>query len=424
MLDFDKLVDSFLLEQDLDAEPTPQEATNSIETIKKQPWFTTLKNKHAALQFTKIDDVLENDIIQTSLRNYLTEIDIQRVIGGVRILDTLEQIFNTRKTGTNKVGYVNTPEFTESGAKIAATINSYTRADQWKIVDAEVKKQYDKAKGTLDKQASIALDTYNNLSIIEGVIQIVKRRTDILSRAMNLKSVTQPFANVITDIFKFPEQYLSGQKAISTDFSEMVDKLYASDLINIAVKAKDFYAAEIANLELSAQTTSETNTNAGEIARNAVGFESKTFCDIASDILHEYNALETTKQQINKAAKVTKRAINWATDPKYREKYNSLKKKIKQDTQNYLNFITNKPVQYKATTIDGEESGDVKTTAPNLYTIGKIKNIETPEAIALITALRGVAQYDRTKPGVGERMAGAQQALQGVASFAGAKLYT
>lgn len=424
MLDFDKIVNSLLLEQESNTEPTPQETTNSIETIKKQPWFAILKNKHATLRFSKIDDTLENDIIQTSLRNYLTEIDIQRVISGVRILDALEQIFNTRKAGTNKVSYINTPEFAEAGTKIANAINSYTKADQWRIVDAEVKKQYDKAKGTIDKQASIALDTYNNLSILEGVIQIVKRRTDVLSRAMNLKSITQPFASVITDIFKFPEQYLSGQKAISTDFSEMVDKLYASDIINIAVKAKDLYAAEIANLELSAQTASGTNTNAAEIARNAVGFESKTFSDITGDIIYEYSTLETAKQGINKATKVTKRAINWATDPKYREKYNNLKKKIKQDTQNYLNFITNKPVQYKATTIDGEVSGEVKTTAPNLYTIGKIKNIETPEAIALITALRSIAQYNRTKPGTGERMAGAQQALQGVASFAGAKLYT
>jgi hypothetical protein len=420
MLDFKQLVDGLLLESD----PSDD---GVVANIKKSEWFNDIVKKHAALKLPDVANQID-DIIKTSLTGYITEDAVRRVISGVRILDVLRRLFNNKqvKGRIDDTQYASTPEFAEAGKKLASQINTYTKSSQWTILDPEVNKQYEKAKGALDKQAAIALNTYNNLSILEATIQIVKRRTDIFSRVLNLKSPTQPFVGVITDIFKTPEQYLSGQKAVSTDFSEMVDKLYVSDIVNIAIAAKDFYASEMASLKLA--NTNEPNTQdkenaqlTGNIAAMGDSIDSSNFNNL---ILNELGVFDTLKQGVQKAGKNISNAKKLLTDPKLKQRYDSLKKLAKQNVEAYFNFISNKPVQYKLTDTNGRETGEVKTTEPGAYTIGKIQNIETTEAVALINSLRSVAQYDRTKPGTGERMAGAQQALQGVAAFGGAKLYT
>lgn len=383
MFDFNEIVNTLLLEADPvtgpDKEATPEEKNTASDTIKKSPWFQKIIAKHAELKYGQIDDKLQDSIIQVALTQYPTDTDILRIFGGIRVYDTLVQILNTRKSGTAKVAYINEPDFAKNGDLIANKIASL-QPGKWGVTDPENVKRYERVKGSIDKQAAIALNTYNNLSIFDATQQIVKRRTDLLSRIANLKNPSQPFAKVITDIFQSPEQYLSGQKAVSTDFSDLVDGLYVKDIINIAVAAKDFYATELDTLKNSTAVDRNTYRKRGEGGR------------------------------------FVKAPVTPETQRRLKE--------IKQNTQAYLNFINNKPVQYNVITKKGTETGEVKTTEPGAYTIGKIQEIETPEAVALISALRSIAQYDRTKPGVSQRMAGAQQALQGVAAFGGAKLYT
>lgn len=316
---------------------------------------------------------------------------------------------------------------------------------------SEVKR---KAEKEIDTLGAAALTTYNNLSIIETVVQIVKKRTNFFDRISNLKSLSQPFINLIRDIFKFPEQYSSGQKKVSSDYFNIVDNLYVTELFKIALYAKDFFQSEIASkkMQLSQpnsqnQTTPPTPTptnpppgappvpgtppapfrgRAGtyNLSDNLNYFENY----VADILLNEVGMIRTAAQAIGRGAQkigktITKKGRITQLDPETRKRYEEYKKRLKGDQANYDAFLSGKQIQYR--TIDPatnkETNEPPKTAGP--YTIGVISKIDTDEARILIRALQGLAQYTSKGVGAGERLRHAGAAMGAAANFGGAKLY-
>jgi hypothetical protein len=314
---------------------------------------------------------------------------------------------------------------------------------------SEVKR---KAEKEIDTLGQAALRTYNNLSIVETIVQIVKKRTNFFDRIGNLKSLSQPFANLIKDIFKFPEQYSSGQKKVSSDYFNIVDNLYVTELFKIALYAKDFFESEIASKKMQLNQTNSQPTNPVPLTptptnpppgappvpgtapapfRGRVGtYDSFNYFEkFVNDILlNEIGMIRTAAQSIGRGVQnvgkvITKKGRIAQLDPQTRKRYEEYKKRLKGDQANYDAFLSGKPIQYKTVdpTTGKETSEPLKTAGP--YTIGIISKIDTDEARVLIQALQGLAQYTSNGVGAGERLRHAGSAMGAAAGFGGAKLY-
>jgi hypothetical protein len=289
--------------------------------------------------------------------------------------------------------------------------------------------------------AAVALQTFNNLSVLETVKQIVKRRTNILDRLANFKSLTQPFTNLITDIFKTPEPYSSGAKKVTSDFFNVVDSMYITSIIETAVAAKDFFKADVASKKVSPEQADDqnqtgnqnqqqnqtNNQNQQQTQTNNLINPNQEFSDslnlfdtyINSILVNEVGVLRTAANAIGRGIQQAGKAIGkqgrlTQADPKVLQRYEQYKEKLKNDQANYDAFLNGKAIQYK---IDdpstGQESNNLGTAGP--YTIGVISKIETTEAKNLVNALKKIAQYTRKGIGLGQavsKTAGALGALR------------
>jgi hypothetical protein len=342
--------------------------------------------------------------------------------------------------------------------KSAEKINTLAKKDDWKIeeYDAPTAKAYDSWLDEANKLASAALQTYNGDSILGATQKIITKRTSVWDRISRLKSPTQPFTNLIVDVFKYPEEYAAGRRKVTQDFPDIVDDLYVQNLFRVGLAAKNFFATEIARLKTSSPQTNNQNqqqagqqpqtpaaapttTNTGGVTRTTApvgssGVATRTtygnvnaglnlFNTYLNSILIQEGPIGNFVQTARNWAGAQKAGMKTAVQQKDPKAFKQVRDKVYQDNTNYMNFVTGKPVQYKYVDSDNKDTGGMGATDPKEYTVGKISEMKTQEAINLINALRDIAQYTKKGVGAGARLKYANQAAGALASAAGAKLY-
>lgn len=414
MFKFSDVVKDVLFEVD-GAPETPTAAALTPEPtntgpLQKPEWFTKILEKHKELFNTDIPDDRTLRTIYAIAIKRPSKSDILQVAKYVRILDVLTNIYNTLPDRPKNIAtFFDKSKDSEAGIQLANEISKVSQENKytWEIENGLVRNAYNLARSDADKNAAVALATYNNQSILETTKQIVTKRTSVWDRIINIKSPTQPFTLLITDIFKYPEDYMAGRRKVSGDFQEIVDGIYPQNLFNVGLAAKEFFAAEIARLKM------EPSENEEPTQQNASLNLFDSYVDAV--LIKEKGVVPTLVQGARRGLKLLRQGERLGNDPEYRQRYTQLKNRLKQDMANYVHFLKGEPIEYKKLDAEGKETGQIGTTVPQQYTIGQISKLETPEAQNLITALRGIAEYVRKNIGLGQavkRTAGALGALR------------
>lgn len=447
MSKFVDLVSDILLEEPVSSGTTNNQNNTNINNPGFVPpqWLKDIIAHHKALGFSDVTSELDKiiEIAFRQIQNRIADKQVESVYDGVRVLDAIERFKKIAspnqviKGGDLGKQLIADQQHEAVGKKIADEIKTYQNGQQWVPRDPAVSEAWGKLLQGQDKMAAVALQTFNNLSVLETVKQIVKRRTNILDRLGNLKSLTQPFTNLITNIFKTPEPYSSGAKKVTSDFLNIVDNMYVTSIIEVAIAAKEFFAAEIASKKTQAQpqgnNTSQNQVTVGPTPgtlppgapppptpqQNVNAGLNLFDTYINSVLVNEVGVLKTAAQAIGRGIQQAGKAVmkgerQLRTSPQVQQRYQQYKNKLKQDQANYDAFLNGKAIQYKI--IDqntGQETNNLGTAGP--YTVGTISKIETTEAKNLINALKKIAQYTRKGIGAGQALnktAGALGALR------------
>lgn len=411
MFNFNEIVDTLLLEEP--AVPATTGTPATVTNTSKQ-WINDLIKKYNELYSSKGDTAKAEDLVKLwplVKKGYITDSEIVSIgIERAKLLDVLRQIFNSSPFKTKKPStyeeLINVDD--NVATSIVDKIKNIKSASEWSILDGDVSRAYNTAVQGADRAGAVALETYNQLTIFNTVQEMVKRRTNVYDRISALKSPTAPFKALLSDIFKTPEQYLSGQKKITSDWSNIVDGVYVTTICNIALNTKNLFQsllqsppqqntdnkqliarnvrANVGRSQAASRTSNFTN-----FSQQPVNASLEYFSQLVEHILTEQNAPTSATQPVKDYTK---------------------------DESAYTNFYVNGILPADIISSKDENNKQI------VYNIKKISELVTPEAQKLIASLRNIAHYEKQKPGAGERIAGAQQALQGIASFAGAKLYT
>lgn len=392
MVNFGQLVESVLLKEAIVGVPE---------------WFNKLLVKHKELF-----DVAITDEDLTDFFNLLDDVKISETEGlkdlnKIRILDVMKSFYDSmapKPTNLNEFKQDITTNTSVYEKKITSLLNlNKQNRLNWKVSNPKIldlKTRTEKLAG--QKGADTLASEYGNDFIIPAVQRIVKKRVDFFTRITKLKSPTTPFTNLITDVFKYPQQYKSGAKKYTSDFEE-IDKFYIDNLIDIALAAQDFYTAEMAQLKLAQEVNASLN-----LFDLMVG-------DVLNEILDQFGNPIQSNQSNN----------NQPTQPQTAPK--EVVDKIKQELlsepqiQNKLNFYLGKSVAYNLTDLDGTDKETTKQTDPENYKINQLQ--KNPRAKNLIQSLSRVAEYTKKKPGAGERMKQLGSAADATMAAMGVKLY-
>lgn len=425
-IDFKNLVSGILVE----AEPNQDQNTNTAN-VQIPSWLQQIINKHKELFDKEITDADMQTLFSIVQKPNVSEQDALNNIGVIRILDVLQQLYNQSPkpkptTWTEFKNKLSGKEFEMRGIEILNRVKTLTpeQRAQWPVEDGEVLKAWNMAQAAGDKLAAIALNNFNNKSVLETVQGIINNRINVFTRVAKLKNPKTPFTNLITDIFKQPEPYLSGQKKYSSDF-EAVDDLYIKDIIKIAIAAKEFYAAEITKLKLQQPVQDSINGFSNLISlllgEETVG-SSSSYRSGFENINWSGQKQKQGMSQAEKQAQANRIRANvgktragtqsskFGQQQQQQDQPQQIDKKIQEqirqkaleDITNRINFLQGKPIQYSIVDTEGKDTDNIQTTDPKQYIIGNIQKMETTEAQNLIRALQAIALYTKKKPGAGE----------------------
>jgi len=424
MFKFSDIVVNILLEvgpsQSSSPASNPPATSNNNNNNNQIPqWLQEIFKKHKEIFYAEPTIETINQIFPVVVKRP-SESDVTNNMQYVRILDILTRIYDSIKTDKPKdpIGFLNAikdpnSEGGKTGISILNSIKNITpdKKQTWDILNGEVRNAWNLARAAADKMGAAALSTYNNQSILETTKQIVAKRIKVFDRLVKLKSPTQPFTNLITDIFKYPEQYIAGQKRVSSDFEQIVDNLYVQNLFKVGLATKEFFGSEIARLKLQSkpeqkqsapeQMDAETQQLVTTMASLNL-FDKYTNAILVNEVGVLPSIARNVVQGVQRGAKILQQGERLARDPQYKQRYERLKQRVKQDAANYMAFLQNKPVEYRELDAQEKETGKTGKTDPRQYTIGRISKLETPEATNLITALRNIAEYVRKRVGAGE----------------------
>lgn len=414
MLNFDNVVIDILTEEPINTasvqQPSAAGTTNTSSPLQKPDWFKDVLDLHSKLFETDIPDDAKLRSIYAIATKRPSKNDVLPIIKYIRILDVLTTIYGTLPDRPKSLEqfYEQTKE-APIGTEIYNKFKNLTSETKntWDISNSLVRTAYNLALADADKSAAVALMTYKNLPVLETVKKIVAKRVSVADRILNLKSPTQPFTNLITDIFNNPEDYKAGRKKVSGDFFNIVDDLYVQNLFTVGLAAKEFYKSELARLQADEeegieQAPEQEQVNAGlnlfdtyydSILVSEIG--AMALPTVAQNIGRNIRGIgQAVAQGAKQGVKMLRRGERLAKDPKYKQRYENLRKKINVDRAAYEAFLNGKPITY----------GSGKTTGT--YNIAYISQLDTPEAQNLINALKGIAEYIRKGVGAGQVVKG------------------
>jgi hypothetical protein len=441
MLDFTDLVSVILIEQDTQQLPI---------------WFNRILEKYDKLNFSDIkttnnDGILSDIYTKVAGKPNVAQQDIRENIQFVGIYDLLRRLYtetadkSKAKTWNDfKAQLISGPnvkryeEICNNDWNLIQNLTEETK-DNWPIQNVQVKNAYDAATKEIASLGEKALEgdgTLKNTNVIGAVQEIVNRRIGVFTRIAKLKNPKTPFTNLIQDIFKTPELYLSGSKKYSSDF-QAIDDLYIADLINVALAAKNFYASEISKLKLPQLETSSLNIFNKFVA--SILKENMPPWMQGPAAIQGKQQTTADKEQLLKNIAQNRKAIKSSRfneppiqqKPQDQQQIQRIQKQLYNaalnDIPNRINFLMGKPITYKLVDMQGKETGEQQTINSKEYTIGNIMQNQSNEAKKLIEELGKIAQYTKNKPGAGqrakERLAYAGQALDAISAFSGQSLY-
>lgn len=407
MVDFTDIVSDILLEGAVTGAPV---------------WLNEVIKQHDNLFKTNITPAELQTAFGSARESRIDQKDIPNIQNFVRLVAFLKFILNQAKPTkpTTLDEFYNKFPGTDSNSvenKETTKVKSFTNKTDWSIAayDQLLFNTYQDWLGVADQQAKVALETYNNDFILPATQKIITKRTSFFDRIASLKSPTQPFTNLIVDVFKYPEEYISGTRKVTQDFPDIVDDLYITNLFNIGLAAKNFWKVTITNLKTSSPQTQAGNQNQQQTQTNNLINPDQEFYDSLNLFDTYYNSVFIQEgpignlvQTARNYAGATKAGIRDAIQQRDPKVFKQVSDKVYKDLTNYMNFITGKPVQYTYVDGDGKDLPNTKpgTTDPKDYTVGAISKMETTEAVELIKALRGIAQYTRKGIGAGQVLKG------------------
>jgi len=264
MFNFEKIVGNLLGE----AAPPPTPAPTPTPAPAKSPdwWNRVIKVFNTANSGTGIsipENSLPSGDLATSLNSALgssSNISPSSYTASyIPIMDLFRSILkaNTKIFGgatgncnvfINKIATLYT---TDPGSNIVKTIESWLKRKDLSVqsygsggtfLSKDVEAAEIKRKKDVDVAGDVAITTIQGYCILPAVQTIVNRRTTVVARAAALKGLSNPFANVLYNIFNKTYLYVSGQAPISNDWGKVVDgNLYVKTIIMIAIYARLFY---------------------------------------------------------------------------------------------------------------------------------------------------------------------------------------
>jgi hypothetical protein len=443
MFNFTDIVSDVLLEAAVNAAPD---------------WLNEIIKQHDILFKTNITPADLETAFGSAREPRIDQKDIPNIQSFVRLVAVLKYILNQvkpPKPTTLQQFYDKFPGTDTNSIenKEATKVKSFTNKTDWSIAayDQLLANTHQDWLGVADQQAKVALEIYNNDYILPATQKIITKRTSFFDRIARLKSPTQPFTNLIVDVFKYPEEYISGTRKVTQDFPDIVDNLYVTSLFKVGLAAKNFFAAEITRLKTENNTNNSQNNPPSQQQTNNQNQQQQTgnqnqqqnqqqtqtnnlinpnqefsdslnlFDTYINSVLIQEGPVGRAVQFIRNVGGATK-AASLSPIKQFPEVF----RKTFEDNANLMNFVTGKPVQYKRVDANGKEiSGpdSTGTTDPKNYLIGNISKMETTEAVELIKTLRSVAEYTRKGIGAGERLKYAGQAASALMGFSGQSLY-
>jgi len=230
-----------------------------IEAYSPQDLQTILTSSGAAIPSTNnwIEDIVELhnkmfsqiDIKQDRLRNCLvngtTTYNAAPKINTIQDCVPLERLYDIFYSVAKKAKVTDIKQLAKfDGSSFYQTLLTSTQngTGTWELQDSNVRKAYDRYMNQFDVLSQAALETYYNNSIIQTINEIVKKRANVFARISAGRSpFGAPFQALIKDILIYPDQYAAGNKKITSDFKQIIDGVYLSQLIRVGLAAKQFY---------------------------------------------------------------------------------------------------------------------------------------------------------------------------------------
>jgi hypothetical protein len=437
MFNFDEIVNNFLVEEDPAPVGTPLTSTNLPvplqEFLTKYKQFFPTEN----LDENKFNSLIDG-IYGIKDITYLTGAKIKPFLKNIRIFDVIYKIIVNSKIKT-KDSLFATKE--EDLRKIITTIVGNKNGKTWPVpesLDPKVQTAYNELTGEANKLGTVAFATLNEKTILGAVQEIVVRRSNAFTSVMALQRPSAPFAGLLEKIFLTPEKYIAGQAEVTDDFKEVVDDLYIEKLFNIALQTKELYKSLVKPPEIVAEPeitptgdvsfiTKKTPVKGDKVVtknskkrymfngKNWLVWNGKSY--ILTSKQQSVGAQQAfNRQPVNSGLELFASLVEQILFETPTPAASTPSKDYTADNTTYTNF-------FKLGTLPDEFSkgSDGKQKIFNVKTISELG---TPESENLINSLQGIAQYTKSKDGVIAKTAAATQALQGVAAFGGAKLYT
>jgi hypothetical protein len=431
MFNLTDLVSDILLEIDGTAQGQPVPQTPK--------WLTDLINHHNKIFGTNIQINELNSLYGIGVaESRVNQKDMPVLSKSIHLLVVLRSIIaNNTATKTTRPKTLQQfisqfPDGDNQSIQVTTTADvlKLQNEDQWKIedFDAVVAKAYQTWLEEANKMTSAALETYGNEFILPAVQKIIANRISVWDRLTRLKSPTQPFTNLITDVFKYPKEYIAGKRKVSGDFPDIVDDLYLQNLFSVGLEARNFFAAEILRLKTQPddqagsetdnqqqnQNQQQTNTNPQNLINPNQEFSDSLnlFDTYYNSILIQEGPIGNFVQNVKNVAGAVKGGIKQAVQTKNPQAFKQEFQKLQEDLNNLMFFVTGKSIKYKKINPDTlEETGQTGDTDPKNYTVSSIMKMKSQEAINLIRALRDIAMYTKKKTGAGQAIGKAAGAL-------------
>ena len=412
MVNFDTLVEKVLL--------------NEAGIVGVPNWFQKIVDKHRELFGIDVTDEDVTDFFNLLDDTKISETEGLKNYNKIRILDVMKTFYdamNPKPKDTNEFKSLLTSNTNFANlpfVKKVLLLNPTTK-NQWELTNKNIADLKVRSETSAGQKGADALQSeYGSDFIIPAVQKIINKRIGFFTRVAKLKSPTTPFANLISDVFKNPEQYESGAKRFTSDF-EAVDKFYIDNLIEIAKAAKQFYASEMARIKLSPEQLGgflESFTLWVDDILNEAPLTSALQAGLAraSQIASQPIQQTADKSQVLKnieASRSARQTSNFNNKQISPQVTKDLKQKELQDIPNRILYFSGQPIKFKKFKVvnpNKVQETDKEITITPLK-VSQISQLKTPEATALTQALSKVAEYSKSRMGTGELIKKTGQAL-------------
>lgn len=342
-------------------------------------------------------------------------------IGYIPFIDVFAQIFaqipdDKKRQYTMSQIYDNvlkTPEqYSSIFNNVATRIQQSTSVQDYEPINPDVNKAARTLHSEVQKLSQTAIQSLGSETVHTAISKMVAKRVSVLDRVIGLKSLVKPFnASLITPILHQFKKYTGVKdwaKRIPGDFNKMVDDISASNLLNVAILASDYYIHLLKTKYLTGeqQSQQESITPFTNLYQNIIlEMPLKSASEIGSEIASGQRRVMGVDPEINK---FTKKQYNKDFDQKLLKKQSNLPVLNQQQIEKISNQIGNTvDPDYKSFLDKG-----VSQFLPGIkYDLNTISKDPSKEARDLYKALTDMAYFVRQRTSLSQAIGKAAGAL-------------